>query len=359
MRKAILGTLIILLVSVLLVNLKFKTKAEWLFIYYMPYDNNLSVWGNEIVSMLAKGTSKDVSVVIQADFEDTNGLVRYTIIDGKIDSTILSTEETNKKVYEEYLEWVSSNFLSKKYAIVFLNHGGKLSEIGLDEYPTEVYFDCKELADVIKNFNKKEKNKAELLFLQQCSRGNIETVYEFKDCANFCLSSQKALGVPNYYYENTLKAIHANPEITTKALVDSLVKNEPSPMYDSYTLVDNNKVDRFVKSFRSMLLSFDTLRLEKKGVIRYNYLDEQYWDITSFLKSIKTVDPKKTKLINDNISQLKKFLKHYKNPSRSFIKNFNGLSIYSPFNKNITMHKHMAIFKMVDYDKLKHAIVLE
>jgi len=57
-----------------------QKKLEWLFIYYMPYDNNLSNLGTRIIEMLRSGTSDKVGVTIQADFADTTGIKRYSLI---------------------------------------------------------------------------------------------------------------------------------------------------------------------------------------------------------------------------------------------------------------------------------------
>ena len=50
---------------------------EWVFVYYMSYDNDLSSYGEVILRDLRNGLSNpEVAVVVQADFIDRKGMNR-------------------------------------------------------------------------------------------------------------------------------------------------------------------------------------------------------------------------------------------------------------------------------------------
>lgn len=218
-RKIIISLNFILLAT----NFSFaqKIKLDWLFIYYMPYDNNLSHLGTDIVEMLKKGTSKNIGAIIQADFSDTIGMKRYSLINNKIDSIKLNCENSVEiKTFRSYLNWIYENYSANNYVITFLDHGGQLNEICIDNYPTENWFNISELSDEIGIFNMKTGKKPELLFLQVCSHGNLEVAFEFKECANYTLFSQIELGAPNSYYEKTLKLLNTKKNINGKKLAE-------------------------------------------------------------------------------------------------------------------------------------------
>ena len=105
---------------------------EWVFIYYMSYDNDLSSFGEVIISDLRNGLSNSkVAVIVQADFIDNKGMRRIGLYhaDGKThrkETVVRSEDSADEAELRKYLEWVRKKWVAKNYCIVFLNHGGKL-----------------------------------------------------------------------------------------------------------------------------------------------------------------------------------------------------------------------------------------
>jgi hypothetical protein len=54
-------------------------------------------------------------------------------------------------------------------------------------------------------FRKEAPGEVKLLFLQQCGRGSLENLYNFRGSAKAVMVSQMKVGAPNTYYESTLK----------------------------------------------------------------------------------------------------------------------------------------------------------
>ena len=109
-----------LVVTVLL--LPNKKVYEWVFVYYMSYDNDLSPFGEVILKDLSKGLSNSkVAVVVQADFIDSSGMKRIGLYyaDGKThrnESLLRSEDSADDAELRKYLEWVRKKWVAKTIA---------------------------------------------------------------------------------------------------------------------------------------------------------------------------------------------------------------------------------------------------
>jgi Clostripain family len=314
-----------------------KLKSEWLFSYYMPYDNNLSRYGNEIIDMIKDSIkNQNVIAVVQADFNNSSGMIRYIIRKNSIKKIPVENEYSAfSKSYEDYLKWVNNNFDFKKSAIVFLDHGGKLDELCLDETPVHSFLKVDSLNQIFKKVNGNK--KIDLLFLQVCTKGSIEPLYEFKDVARYTLCSQTELGAPNYYYPKLFADISKQKNIETLDVLSDIIAYDRHDMYSSYTCIDNSKMDSFyilLNEFIKVIKKQPALEMvaEPKKV---SYYGETYWDLTSFLKNISLKD----ETLQDLRTSLIKFLNNKLiifnklNPARSTMDGYCGLSIYALVNE--------------------------
>lgn len=270
---------------------------DWIFLYWMPYDNNLSRFGNPILQMLTKGVqNENILVVVESDFSGAKQLSRNVITKGNIDTQKLETANSaDEKVFAEYLSWAKSKFEAKKWAIVFLGHGGCLDEISPDKNPepgTDLetkWMNIKKLSDVIANFNREVDNRVELVFLQNCNKGTIEAHYTFRDAAKYTLSSQILLGAPNYYYEPVFQFLGRHPEVNGGQLAEKIMEFEPRNMYYSYTVTNNDAVGKLSAKINPLIdsiLSADIKSISKSKFKTYSYIDEQFVDVVSFFKTI-------------------------------------------------------------------------
>ena len=108
-----------------------SNRADWHFAYWMPYDNNLNNWADSIMNMVGSNISTPkVTATVQVDRQGAGGMERFEISNKLIrrKGGVLNDHSWNAKALEEYLKWVSENYLAEKYAVIFLDHGGKLDE---------------------------------------------------------------------------------------------------------------------------------------------------------------------------------------------------------------------------------------
>lgn len=242
-----------------------KTKPvqrEWVVFYYMAYDNNLEKCGRPIVDMIKAGITNDkVAAVVSADFTDTEGMKRYVLTQGKERETPLATDaSSDEATVAAELKWLGENMPAKKYALIFLNHGGGLGQMSLDERPgkpgAKRWLYPPKLAKEVAAWRKKvqqAKGEVELFFYQQCGKGSLENYHVMQDAARWIMGSQTVVGAPNYYYTKTLQALCAKPTWTGLDLAKEITRRDPPHMFTTYTTVDAAAVKKLPKKLDAVL----------------------------------------------------------------------------------------------------------
>ncbi|HEY9295024.1 MAG TPA: clostripain-related cysteine peptidase, partial [Phormidium sp.] len=227
-----------------------RKNYDYILLYWMPYDNNLSRFGQPIIEMLSKGVQSDkVLVIVQSDLSNAKQLSRNIITKGNINVQYLETaDSSSENVLNDYLSWALSQFQAKHWVIVFLGHGGSLMEISPDNNPNSSsisssepkWMNLQRISEVLSKFNRAVNGRLELLFFQNCNRGNIEVHYTFQNLAKYTLSSQIILAAPNYYYESLLNHLSYYPNLDGGQIAKKIMDFEPSGMYHSLTLTKNH-----------------------------------------------------------------------------------------------------------------------
>ena len=274
-----------------------KPIYDWIILYWMPYDNNLSRFGSPILEMLTKGVNSDNIIVgLQGKFSGSKNISRNLITSGTVETqTLEATNSSSEEVFAEYLNWAKSEFDAKKWAIVCLGHGGRLDEISPDEHPISgvssatKWMNIQKLSNIIASFNKEVDNRIELFFFQNCNKGTIEANYTFRNTAKYTLSSQLELGAPNYYYEPLLKFLGSNPDINGGQLASKIMEYEAKDMYQSYTAVNNRAVAQLPAQLNpliELIVSSNLKDINFSGLKTYNYMGDRFVDLVDFFQTI-------------------------------------------------------------------------
>ena len=351
----LLLALLLLLISLAPVFLK-ENIYEWVFVYYMSYDNNLNPFGRTIISDLQKGlVNPKIAVIVQADFIDSKGMKRIGLYysNGKPqrqEITLRSEDSADLTELREYLNWTLKKWKANNYCVIFLNHGGKLNHMCLDQKPFKKqnenkrfasgkWLNANEVGGILTDFNRKTDYKVRLLFLQQCGRATIQNLYNFVDAAPYIMASPLKVDAPNTYYTNTLTSVANNPNITGQILAKTIMYEDEH--YTMYTLISNNELKILPSKLTPVLKSFEkTLKLNqpKSCTHIFEFEDEKFYDLKSFFKALSSA--------NNNIAgeELDGFFNWYeeqlimskshrnlKPPAES---PYSGLSIYIPSSQN-------------------------
>jgi len=351
-----------------------KPKAnvyEWVFVYYMSYDNDLNPFGKVILSDLTKGiVNSKVAVVVQADFIDNKGMKRIALYhaNGKPrrKEIILKSEDSaDENELRKYLNWVRKEWNAKNYCIVFLDHGGTLNHMCLDRKPFRNHNENKrfvsgkwlraeEAGEIIANFNQKADGKVRLLFLQQCGRAAIQNLYNFVNTAEYILASPLKVDAPNTYYTKTLASIARDPNITGEILAETVMREDEH--YTLYTLISNKELKILPEKLTPVLKSFgqkSSLNQPNSCPSLFEFESERFYDLRDYLEALNSA--------NNNIAgkELRSFLDWYQNHlivSRAFKRpdsSYSGLSIYVPTSKNeITRYGFLPLYQQTDLEHI-------
>jgi hypothetical protein len=309
---------------------------DWLLVYYMPYDNDLSPLAKNIIQQFLKARINDnVCVTLQVDLAGKGGMTRYAF-NSNIDS--LNIEEgasSSVNALDKYLLWVSKTFKARHYSVILLNHGGRLNEYGRDDYPEiRSWMQMDSLATSLATFNKRAGiKKIDLLFEQVCTRGTVENLYQFKEVANYTLASQDLVPAPGYYYSIVFSKLNDTIK-SGDQLADLIVSSEREDMYYTYTLVDNAKWMDWLKllSKYSESLSSPGTMIDQDKLKVLTYASDLYFDFVSLVDA--TSSNGKIRVTGESV---KNFTNHvlikrvYVNNKFDQLTGFSGVSVCSPF----------------------------
>ncbi|NER48463.1 MAG: clostripain family protease, partial [Symploca sp. SIO1A3] len=264
-----------------------KRHYDWILLYWMPYDNDLSGFGQPILHMLIKGVQSDnILVAVESDFSGTRNLSRRVITKGKVDIQQLKTVNSAREdAFAEYLNWAQSQFVADNWAIIFLGHGGRLDQVSPDNHAglgNQIqWMNIQKLRDVVAQFNQNINDRVELFFFQNCNKGTIEAHYTLHDVAEYTLSSQKLLGAPNHYYESLLQFLSYSPEVNGGELAEKIIQFERSDMYNSYTVTNNRIMPELPVKLNPLLeeiIAAKIKTLPTNQLKSYSYMGERYVD---------------------------------------------------------------------------------
>jgi len=351
---------------------------EWVFVYYMSYDNDLSPFGEVILGDLRNGLSNSkVAVVVQADFIDSKGMKRIGLYyaDGKTHrkETVLRSEDSaDEAELRKYLKWVSKKWVAKNYCIVFLDHGSSLNHMCLDRKPSAnrnknrqfgsgKWLCASEAAKVVASFNQKTDRKVRLLFLQQCGRATIQNLYNFADASEYIMASPLIVGAPNTYYTKTIAAVSQDPNVTGEILAGTIMREDEH--YTLYTLIINEQLKRLPEKLAPVLKSFgraSALFRPESCSHLFEYESEKFYDLKSYFYALNSA--------NNNIAgrELDVFFewcesrlivsKAVREPESTVELSYCGLSIYVPSSPNAsTSYNFLPLYRQTE---LEHTMKL-
>ncbi len=331
MPRILMPGVILLLGFMTSVSWADEKEREWTFIYVMSYDNNLEGCADIINEGLKRGVvNSRVAVSVLEDRRDSRGLKRIVTDGKKSRETRLKSEDiTDMKVLREHLDHATRELPAKRYALIFLNHGGKLDSMCADEHLSiggprvNGWMSAQACGETVRNWSKTlEKEQLKMLFLQQCGRGSVENLYNFRDTAEVVLSSQLVVGAPNTYYTAVLRKACVSPRMTGEKLAKLIMTEDRH--YTNYVLVDGKAIGEFPAKVKPLL---DAL-LKKGGAFQLSRENRPCFDAGSernydLLNTLEALSVKRLGRGNRLFSSFKRWVSKYL--IRSFSKRRKGL----------------------------------
>jgi hypothetical protein len=176
---------------------------------------------------------------------------------------------------------------------VFLNHGGRLDEMCFDESPGEKiekkWLSAQLAGPIIRKFRKEAPGDVDLLFLQQCGRGSVENIYNFRGSAKAVMASQMNVGAPNTYYENTMKWLVTEQKPSGFELARQIMSNDKH--FSNYVCVNGDSLEELPKQLDLViqaLLDDRKTNLTPPADLQpcYQYEEETNYDLLEWLNGV-------------------------------------------------------------------------
>lgn len=352
------------------------SRYDWVILYWMPYDNDLSHFGEPIVDMLARGTrGSNILVVIQSDYLRHTNMRRRQLFDGTVSElSILGEDSSDISNFSAYLAWASQAFEAEHWAVIVAGHGGKINEISPDDHSgsgdLRTWMKVDQLASAINSFNRILDKKLDFLFFQNCNKATLEVIYETRDCAHYTLASQLILGVPGYFYEDFLESLKETPVGGFEA-AKVIMNLERREMYHTLTLVDNQSLKILPEKLSNVIKSVlhdSSFTSSISDLPAYYYFGERHCDVLLLLEHLSEVSGQGF----DEVIQFSHFLNssviaYHKTGGEIFGVPFDftnasdlcGLGLYVPeTQQSISRYSSLSLYQEVDLLTLFRSIEL-
>lgn len=353
-----------------------RSRHQWVVLYWMPYDNDLSRYGEPILEMLTRGTrNSDVAVVVQSDYWGDAKMRRRQLMNGTIDEIEIAGEDSSDiSAFSTYLDWANQTFEAEHWAVIVVGHGGEINEVSPDDHKVtqqaRTWMRVDQFANAVSNFNRATNGKVELLFFQNCYKATLEVVYEARNCARYTLASQLMLGAPNYYYEGFLDRLKS-PAVNGREAAIAIMNSERIDMYHTLTLVDNQAVKQIPEKLSRLLqpiLSDRLPAIRQSEIPTYYYLGEQHCDALVLLSYLSKISDRG----QTEFSEFAHFLRSSvitvhktggelygdRLDRRTHFEELNGLSLYFPETvQDVDRYRSLALSQNVDLVSLYREIL--
>jgi hypothetical protein len=254
-------------------------KAQWAFLYWIPYDNDLSRFTAHILEQLQRGARNSSAVVaVQTDAPGRSGMQRTVFRrSGMRREDVAGHDSSSAEELAQFLEWGARTIPAENYVVAILGHGGNHNELSQDR-STQGWMGIEGLASALDRLKIAIGAKPALLYLQNCNKGTIETYYALRSCAHVTLAAQALLGAPNFYYEPLLRSLDGDNTATSMEVAKRIAAFERPDMLASLVGTDNFRLDELPQRLKPLLEAVRASgirELRREDVITYAYPDAQ------------------------------------------------------------------------------------
>jgi hypothetical protein len=264
---------------------------EWGLAFYMSYDNDLDRMSEGILEAIRAGTERgSVVAAVEADSRGQHGIRRYLMRHGAAAVLPVGSEDSADERHAlEFLRWFARSVPARRYAVVFLDHGGDMDQMCSDESPGTAgprWMSGQALGHGLRQLREELPGRWELLFLQQCGRGSLENLYSFRDTADWIMSSPLRIGAPNTYYTPVMRELALQPELGGRELCARIAASDQH--YAVYSCADGSRLADIPAELRAASSPFvgRELRLPTHMPALYVSGDEQAVDAVTYFREL-------------------------------------------------------------------------
>ena len=250
---------------------------DHVFLFYLAGDNDLGLYmENTITSIAEVGLPTDTQIIIALDtyhslpLLDKPGAARYKVTGNKLEllNDAGDVDSTDSNVLEKFIEVSMREYPAKGYSLILSSHGGGWRERPRPSgsYRATFMNDLNSLATgtvlntvigidgALKNINASNR-KFDMIVLDSCNLGCIETAYEFSHLCDYTVFSEALMPASGMPYKEFFKEISSKgianldaynrAETLCKLFSDKYV-DKPNAIDTGISLIDNSAMPTFI-----------------------------------------------------------------------------------------------------------------
>ena len=274
------------------------------------------------------------------------------------------------KTLSDFINYVTDNYKSEKYSLIFWNHGGALGGTNFDPLFDDDSLLIDEI-DTALSKTKFAKTKLENVIFRTCLNGTIEYADLFAKYADYMVASEEiTIGMAGYHVLNYINDIDVKDDSyeVGKRFVDAY-KDQVNGIredykrrgaagrfnsYSTYSIVDLDNVDELIHNLNEFMSdididkNFNTVAKTRAKIYEYGKGGSDTVDLYSLVSELKDLSPEKAEAVLKSFDEAVLYNWATSNESR-------GLSIYFPYSgtksaKDATLDMYSKIDSLDDYN---------
>lgn len=257
---------------------------QHVFLFYMAGDNDLAQsMENTIRSIAEAGQPDKTEIIIGLDsvhslpILNKPGAARYRVVGNELRllNELGDLDSTDSKYLQNFVELSMREYPAKEYSLILSSHGGvwrdRSKPIGsaraifMNDTTSVATGTVLNIASAIKCAlidNNATNRKIDLLVLDSCNMGCIETAYEFAEIADYTIFSQAlmpASGIPyaSFFRDISDKGVDKTNVLEKAKLLADLYSNKyvtvSGAIDTGISIIDNSKMYGFMAAYNNFL----------------------------------------------------------------------------------------------------------
>ncbi len=371
----VLSLLVILIVVSLVNKNDISTRTFMIYMVGSDLESNNSMGTYELSGVDPKLVDlKNVNVVLIAggskkwnnDYIDVDETSIYQLTENGFtkvkQQSIKNMGESS--TLSNFINFVTDNYITDKYELLFWNHGGAIQGSEFDELNNNDNLSLKEISTALEKTSFNEKNKIETVIFSTCLNGTIENANIFKNYADYFVASEEVSmsvkDTSDFSFINNVKLETKSLDIgkmfiekykeKIQYLKDLYKINDLSyDIYSTYSIVDLNNLDDLNSAVNNFFGKIDVAKnYNEIAKVRSNLYQYAYAmagessydtvDLYNLISELKDLEPRTGEQVLNEIENT--VIYNYATDQSS-----RGLSIYFPYNgQSIIQAKFLDIY---------------
>ena len=218
-------------------------QPTWLLLVYMGADNNLEKYALQDFLELSRAVFDNVRVIVQMDrhtawnpesgysdaYGNWTGAMRFVVTRGITPDPANATADLGEvdmgdpSTLRDFIVWAVGNFTADYVMLDIWDHGRFEQSVVYDENPSS-YLTLGEARDAIEEAKRITGRRINILALDSCGMGSLQTVAYFQNVTDYLIASQKDVPADGFAYDDALEIIRERNAYTPTAFGSAFVE---------------------------------------------------------------------------------------------------------------------------------------